>query len=142
VSPYAHPILPLLLDFRVARESQPDAPLPRAPAYPGGAERARWHMREALEVFERHSAAGPGVLAFRRRDQRGCPRPDRSQRLPLGCHQRHRVARLSVGVAGASVAGSCGQSSYSRPGHQPQCFFRHDELSDLIGFTYSTPARR
>src|SRR5262249_25597303 len=36
VSPYSHPILPLLLDFGAARDSEPDAGRPVAPAYPGG----------------------------------------------------------------------------------------------------------
>src|SRR5690606_5238388 len=41
-SPFSHPILPLLLDFGAARESEPHAARPHAPAYPGGAERAAW----------------------------------------------------------------------------------------------------
>ena len=53
VTPYAHPILPLLLDFQGAREAMPDAPLPVAAQYPGGEERARWHIREGLATFER-----------------------------------------------------------------------------------------
>ncbi|MEY2853762.1 MAG: hypothetical protein RL030_894, partial [Pseudomonadota bacterium] len=48
VSPYGHPILPLLLDFATARESEPHALLPHSPKYPGGAARAAWHLEEAV----------------------------------------------------------------------------------------------
>src|SRR5690606_19984015 len=47
-SPFSHPILPLLLDFGAARDSEPHAPRPQSPGYPGGAERAAWHLQRAL----------------------------------------------------------------------------------------------
>ncbi len=53
MSPYGHPILPLLIDFRTARESVASAPLPDAEHYPGGEERVAWHMQEGLRVFTR-----------------------------------------------------------------------------------------
>src|SRR5258708_31638436 len=61
MSPYGHPILPLLIDFRAAQESVAAAPLPHALAYPGGAERAAWHLQEGARVFQRvfgHVPAG------------------------------------------------------------------------------------
>ena len=39
VTPYAHPIMPLLLDLNTTHEAMPDAPLPELDAYPGGEER-------------------------------------------------------------------------------------------------------
>ena len=62
VTPYAHPILPLLLDFQTAREAMPDVPLPVAAQYPGGEERAHWHIREGLATFERHFGFQAGRL--------------------------------------------------------------------------------
>ena len=64
VTPYGHPIMPLLLDFRSARDAVPAMPLPAHAGYPGGAARAAWHMEEAIRVFtrafgERPRAAGP-----------------------------------------------------------------------------------
>jgi alpha-amylase/alpha-mannosidase (GH57 family) len=53
VSPYSHPILPLLLDFTSARESEPHAARPHQVCYPGGAERVRWHLERARAHFER-----------------------------------------------------------------------------------------
>ncbi len=52
-SPYSHPILPLLFDFRAARDGEPASGMPLADQYPGGAERAAWHMRRAVECHER-----------------------------------------------------------------------------------------
>lgn len=49
-TPYFHPILPLLLDKRSAREAQPEARLPRFLApYP---EDAQWHVQEAVKLHE------------------------------------------------------------------------------------------
>src|SRR5437762_598151 len=61
VTPYGHPILPLLLDFRCARDAVPEMPLPRHAAYSGGAARAASHVEEGIRVFERafgHRPAG------------------------------------------------------------------------------------
>ncbi|MEQ1913930.1 MAG: glycoside hydrolase, partial [Sideroxydans sp.] len=51
-TPYNHPILPLLLDFNSARESEPNAPLPQASNYPGGLRRAQAHLNRAVESHE------------------------------------------------------------------------------------------
>ena len=40
VTPYGHPIIPLLLDFQCARDAVPGMALPKHPAYPGGAARS------------------------------------------------------------------------------------------------------
>ena len=139
VSPYGHPILPLLLDFNAARESSPGAPLPRAAAYPGGAERAAWHMREALEVFERCFGVRPA----------GCwPSEGAISAATLAlideCGFRWTASSASVlrgclAAAGVDANGGAEVSrAYQRAGQSLRCVFRHDELSDLIGFTYST----
>src|SRR6185295_1271288 len=39
VTPYSHPLAPLLIDFASAREAMPGATLPRALRYPGGRDR-------------------------------------------------------------------------------------------------------
>ncbi len=53
VTPYAHPILPLLLDLNSAYEAMPDALMPELDAYPGGAERVAWHIEKGLQTFKR-----------------------------------------------------------------------------------------
>jgi len=140
VTPYAHPILPLLLDFQSTHDAMPAAALPQYPAYPGGEERVRWHLREGIASFERH-------FGFK----------------PAGCWPSEgsiSAATLKLlGEAGFSWAAS-GETvlvnSLHKSGHAPHtmkaawlyrpyridddrlsCFFRDDSLSDLIGFTYA-----
>ena len=59
VTPYSHPILPLLFDFKAARDSAPDAPLPQHPGYPGGAARAQWQVAESIRAFEKYFGTRP-----------------------------------------------------------------------------------
>jgi len=59
VTPYGHPIIPLLLDFQAARDAVPGMMLPTHRAYPGGAARARWHIEEAIRVFTRAFGFAP-----------------------------------------------------------------------------------
>ena len=49
----------LLNDFANLRDALPDAPVPEDPAYPGGAERARWHLQHGMAVFERYFGMKP-----------------------------------------------------------------------------------
>lgn len=53
VTPYAHPILPLLQDVQSAREAWPEIQLPLLERYFGGEERARWHVERGIETFEK-----------------------------------------------------------------------------------------
>jgi alpha-amylase/alpha-mannosidase (GH57 family) len=142
VNPYAHPIIPLLLELSSAREALPDVPLPLLPAYPGGEERARWHIERGLATFER-------CFGFK----------------PAGCWPSEgsvSAAALKVladaGFRWAASGGSVLQNSLKASGNMAEtsreqrlyrpyrldkagdiaCFFRDDGLSDLIGFTYAT----
>jgi alpha-amylase/alpha-mannosidase (GH57 family) len=140
VSPYAHPIVPLLLDLESARDAMPDVQMPTAKAYPGGLERARWHLEQAREACERYLGVRP----------RGCwpsegSISDATLRLleECGfewCASGEGVLRNTLTRAGRSDAGVDGQVLY-RPyragGGRVACFFRDDGLSDLIGFTYT-----
>ncbi len=139
-SPYGHPILPLLIDFRSARESSPDAPLPRAPAYPGGADRAGWHLEESRAVFTRvfgspaqgywpseGAISGPALALI---EQHGVRWAASSESVLRGCLEER-------GELLAATEESPVTRLYREPGHALHLLFRHDELSDLIGFTYS-----
>ena len=59
MTPFAHPIGPLMLDFKSAREALPELPLPQSSGYPGGGERLRWHIREGLATFKKHFGIVP-----------------------------------------------------------------------------------
>ena len=138
VTPYAHPIVPLLLDPAAAREAVPDLPLPAMHHYPGGLERARWHIREGLEVFERHFGFRP----------RGCWPAEggiSAATLPLLAEAGFRwtasggqVLQHSRAASDHAQAGTGLHRPYRLEGQPVVCFFRDDGLSDLIGFEYSS----
>ena len=140
VTPYAHPIIPLLLDFRCARDAVPTMPLPQHAAYPGGAARASWHIEEAIRVF---------VRAFGRRPE-GCWPAEgavSARTLELLAASGFRWSASGAAVLRNSLTLTDEQAAkdplaYNRPyrlaGTHMDCFFRDDSLSDLIGFTYAT----
>ena len=139
VSPYAHPIIPLLLDLGSAREAMPKVALPKESGYPGGEERSRWHLRKGLEVFEQHFGFRPS----------GCwPSEGAISDATLRLLEAEGFTWAASGQAvlsnslHASLAGAAFPPHWS---HRPyrleegklNSFFRDDGLSDLIGFTYS-----
>jgi len=140
VTPYGHPIVPLLLDFQAARDAVPDMPLPQHPSYPGGAERAEWHVRESLRVFRQAFGSEPS----------GCwPSEGAISRGTLEMLDRagFKWAATSANVLQGALAhgnpkAARDPDAYNRPYRLPGGnlveFFRDDTLSDLIGFTYAT----
>ncbi|MDO3385597.1 glycoside hydrolase family 57 protein [Gilvimarinus sp. SDUM040013] len=58
-SPHAHPILPLLLEIKSTKDAMPDAHLPASSHYPGGLERAKWHLQHGVNVFKEHFGFAP-----------------------------------------------------------------------------------
>jgi alpha-amylase/alpha-mannosidase (GH57 family) len=140
VTPYGHPIVPLLLDFQTARDAVPNMPLPQHPCYPGGAERAQWHIRESLRVFKQTFGTDPS----------GCwPSEGAISRGTLELLDRagFKWAATSANVLQGALARGDPKSArdsraYNRPYRLPGGnileFFRDDTLSDLIGFTYAT----
>jgi alpha-amylase/alpha-mannosidase (GH57 family) len=140
VTPYGHPIVPLLLDFQSARDAVPAMPLPQHSAYPGGAERAAWHVEEGLNVFMRAFGVRPS----------GCwPSEGAISRGTLELLDRagFKWAATSTNVLKGSLSLLNAQAAsdplsfnrpYQLPGTAMNTFFRDDALSDLIGFTYAT----
>ena len=141
MTPYGHPIVPLLNDFDNMDCSQPHDPKPDCENYPGGVERSRWHFQQGIDCFEKYFGLRPkGVW------------------LSEGAISADTLAlveefKLSWTASGEGVwRNSCQLSgydaeiinnkralfhSYQLDGYQPQIFFRDDGLSDLIGFEYS-----
>lgn len=142
VSPYAHPILPLLCDFGAAREAWKDSPLPRSPEYPGGRERAVWQLREAVRVYTELFGARPlgcwpseGAIsdeALALIEQAGFRWAASSASV-----LRNSLARAFDVQAGDDDPVHCNRA-YRLSDRRLSCFFRHDTLSDLVGFTYSS----
>lgn len=133
MTPYAHPMLPLLLDFHATREAMPEAHLPQG-NYPGGQERVRWHLQHGQEVFQRYFGQIP----------KGCwPSEGGVSSAALKA-----IADSGFGwiATGGNVLKNSLRSLHAEPaclhsawklGDLPlHCFFRDDGLSDLVGFQY------
>ncbi len=145
VTPYAHPIVPLLLDFGAAREAMPEVRLPLLDHYPGGRERARWHIDESIAVFQKYFGFKPG----------GCWPAEggiSTATLEMLAAAGFRWTASGEGILRNSLTrtGLAATVNDSVPAPAPclhrvyqvqeipvACFFRDDGLSDLIGFTYS-----
>lgn len=142
-TPHYHPLAPLLIDFTSARDSLPEAMLPTSPVYPGGRKRVAFHLQSAIDSHRRRfgsdpagvwpaegavseplldiliehgrqwCASGEGVLANSLRKSH----PD--QPLPARNEYLYRPYRFETG--NSSIL----------------CFYRDDQLSDMIGFEYS-----
>lgn len=141
VTPYAHPIVPLLLDLNVAKEAMPNVTLPLIEHYPDGKARAHWHVKKGLETFR-------NVFGF---VPQGCwPSEGGVSAATLKLLGEHgirwvatgeQVLRNSLTVSGMlkNLPKEQGQHrAYEVPDTGLACFFRNDGLSDLIGFTYQT----
>lgn len=139
VTPYAHPIIPLLLDIESAKEALPDVELPESTSYPGGEERSRWHIRRGIESFESHFGFRP----------KGCWPSEGA--VSEECIRLLQEEGFSWVASGQQVLHNSLDKSYAdKPwpeqwAHRPyrvkngkiDCFFRNDSFSDLIGFTYA-----
>ncbi len=133
MSPYAHPIIPLLLDMESAREAMPNAPLPVNTRYPGGEERSRWHLQRGREVLQRVFGRAPTGLWP---SEGGVSQ----QALSLFADSGFTWVASGGSVLHNShdpASKSCSHRVYRFGDAQVNCIFRDDGLSDLIGFTYA-----
>jgi alpha-amylase/alpha-mannosidase (GH57 family) len=133
-SPYHHPILPLLIDLRVARRARPDLSLPAEPF--AAPEDAREHIARARS---RHASAF-GEAPAGVWPSEGSVSPET---VELAAAAGVRWMASDEGVLWASLS-----ESDRRPGalYRPwtvetgageiALFFRDHELSDRIGFVY------
>jgi len=136
-SPYAHPILPLVIDTEAAREALPQAPLPPRFRAPGD---ARLQIEDALALAEAELGVRPRGLW-----------------PPEGSVSREAIEVMSrCGIAWTAsdeqVLASSGTDLPPDPGRPwtwegapggPVVLFRDHDLSDRIGFSYARtePAR-
>ena len=137
MTPYAHPIVPLLLDMNSASQAMPGVELPLSTNYPGGVERSRWHMQKGIEVFKHFFGFEP----------QGCWPSEGSisaEMIELGCDMGIKwlasgetVLRNSLKKS-SLAANNCIHETYQYQENPVACFFRDDGLSDMIGFKYST----
>jgi alpha-amylase/alpha-mannosidase (GH57 family) len=136
-TPQTHPLSPLMLDFRVARESLPALTLPFTAAYPGGRSRVIAHIDAARASHARRFGAPPVGMW----PAEGAVSEDFVRHLAAaGC----RWIASGEGVLKNSLAAS--QIDDARAAYRPwqmekapglTLFFRDERLSDLIGFDYA-----
>lgn len=140
-TPYYHPILPLLLDFKSALDAMPEAPLPVTPGYAGGQARAAAHVLAAKKSHVHH---------FGETSRGMWPAEGGVSHAALSLLAEHGVEWAATGQA--VLANSLQKSHLSNHDknaylYQPYrvtngakdilCFFRDDVLSDKIGFEYA-----
>jgi len=133
MSPYAHPMVPLMLDMKSAREAQPGVHLPVSTEYPGGEVRALWHLEKGLETFER---------VFGRRPVGLWPSEGGVSQRALELFADQKFSWIASGGkvlhnSHDAKSKSCSHRVYRFGKVEIDCFFRDDGLSDLIGFDYS-----
>ncbi len=141
VSPYSHPIIPLLNNFENLACSQPEALRPKSTSYPGGKQRARWHIEKAIEVFQQYFKHKPRGIWL----SEGAVSDDAIRLIEeegfSWTASGEGVWRNSCYKNGKDQAFIDNKKllfkSFQLGDHQPRLFFRDDGLSDLIGFEYS-----
>jgi alpha-amylase/alpha-mannosidase (GH57 family) len=134
MNPYAHPILPLLLDFGAAREVHPDLPLPTADRYPDGEPRARWHLERGKEMFRKSFGAAP-IGCWPSEGAVSAPTISLLAQSGLRWAATGQQVLLNSLKADSAPSDSV-HRAYRLEGSDTVLFFRDDELSDLIGFRY------
>jgi alpha-amylase/alpha-mannosidase (GH57 family) len=142
-TPYNHPIMPLLLDFSAARESEPNASLPQATQYPGGLSRVHAHLFNAAESHKQNFGVAPNGI---------WPSEGGVSRATLKLLAEHGCEWTATGQAVLANSLLREMNDHPLPGssgylYKPYlvetggkpiyCFFRDDNLSDKVGFEYA-----
>ena len=138
MSPYAHPIVPLLLNLDSARDAMPDILMPNLDSYPGGTDSVCWHIHEGIDAFEQFFNQRPT----------GCwPSEGALSEATLAVLEKHGFSWAASGESvfrhslsapeNMELKGASHHQAFTVKDGKLACFFRDDGLSDLIGFTYS-----
>ncbi|MDP1596789.1 MAG: glycoside hydrolase family 57 protein [Methylotenera sp.] len=140
-TPYYHPILPLLLDFKSTLDAMPDAPLPENTRYMGGQSRAVAHMLSAKKAHQHYFGVVPRGM---------WPAEGAVSHAALSLMAEHGVEWAATGqgvLANSLIKSNLSVENKDDYLYQPYrvtngkhdvlCFFRDDELSDKIGFEYA-----
>lgn len=140
-TPYYHPILPLLLDFKSTLDAMPDAPLPKNAKYPGGQSRAAYHVLSAKKSHLDYFGTAPRGM---------WPAEGGVSHAALSLMAEHGVEWAATGqgvLANSLIKSQLSVEDKHQYLYQPYrvtngeqdilCFFRDDQLSDKIGFEYA-----
>ncbi len=140
-TPYYHPILPLLLDFKSALDVMPYAPLPKYVKYAGGQSRAQAHVQSAKEYHTKLFGKAPRGM---------WPAEGGVSAAALSLMAENGVEWAATGqgvLANSLLKSDLSVTDKNQYLYQPYrvtngkqdifCFFRDDNLSDKIGFEYA-----
>ena len=134
VSPYYHPILPLIYDTESARMSMPNDDLPKERfSHP---EDVRQQVKAACECYEEHFGIKPRGMW----PSEGAVSEDI---IPILRENGIEWMATDEDILGCSLGEKIHQKdmlynvySITKDGHSMNMVFRNRKLSDLIGFTY------
>lgn len=138
VTPYAHPIVPLLIEMDSAKEALPSISMPQLKAYPGGEARARWHLRKGIEVFEKNFGHRPmGCWPSEGAVSEATVKMLEEEGFKWAASGQQVLSNslMSLGEV-THLPPNWVHSAYRLQEGRLNMFFRDDGLSDLIGFTY------
>ena len=140
-TPYCHPILPLLLDFKSTLDAMPYAPLPQYVEYAGGYSRAVEHVVTAKKFHANLFGEEPNGM---------WPAEGGVSAAALSLMAEHGVKWAATGqtvLVNSLLKSHLSVSDKNVYLYQPYrvtngkhdilCFFRDDNLSDKIGFEYA-----
>jgi alpha-amylase/alpha-mannosidase (GH57 family) len=140
MTPYGHPIIPLLNDFANMNCAQPAAPVPDSSGYPGGRQRSRWHIQKGIDCFEHYFGLRPegiwlseGAIS---EDAIALVQEFGFKWTASGEAVWDHSIRLSRNRADNATSKRALFHPYRLKDYRPRIFFRDDGLSDLVGFEY------
>jgi alpha-amylase/alpha-mannosidase (GH57 family) len=141
LTPYAHPIVPLLNSFENMRCSSPEAAIPNCDDYPGGGTRSKWHMEKGIKSFQYYfgkipdgvwlSEGGISADAIELLDKLDISWTASGEQVWRNTCDLNQLDSEEVHNKKALF------KPYQYKDHKTQLYFRDDGLSDLIGFEYS-----
>ena len=130
VSPYFHPILPLIIDSDIARVCLPEKPLPPRFSFE---KHARWHVEDAVSFFEKIFGRKPSGMW----PSEGSV-SDETLELIASCGIKWIATDEGI-LEKSGFEGKNKLDFLYKPysfRNKLNCFFRDRELSDKIGFVY------
>lgn len=151
MTPYGHPIIPLLNSFENMVAAQPQAPAPIHAEYPHGRERSVWHLEHGLKVFEHFfghkpkgvwlSEGGVSEDAIELLDELQIEWTATGEAVWRNSYRASLLSEQDISPHHLEDMTAPQQRKslfmpYRLKQQQTQIFFRDDGLSDLIGFEY------
>ncbi len=152
MTPYGHPMIPLLNSFENMLPIQPNDPLPIHPGYPGGRERSVWHLQKGLQLFDHYfgirpkgvwlSEGGVSEDALELLDEMDIKWTATGEQVWYNSYRATALAKNSQSSDdGHDLSVPENRDAlfipYRLNNGSTKMFFRDDGLSDLIGFQYS-----